>query len=70
MKVKKSLIKQLTQECINELFDAEENVSSLNENANTTSNIASYLAPMELDDEELDELVEKIITALRAEDIR
>jgi len=70
MKIKRSLLKKLTLECIDEIKSAEENIQSLNENANTTANIASYLAPMELDDEELDELVEKIITALRAEDIR
>jgi hypothetical protein len=64
MKLKKSLIKKLTVECIEEIKESECNVQNINENANVTANVASYLAPMNLDDEELDELVEKIIRAI------
>jgi hypothetical protein len=64
MKIKRSLIKKLTVECIEEIKESECNVQNINENANVTANVASYLAPMNLDDEELDELVEKIIRAI------
>ena len=63
-------MKELTLECLNEITAANETLQLTENAANVTANVGTYLAPMDLDDDELNELVDKIIRAITAGEAR